>query len=399
MFFYSVSLAAISIAGLLTSAFLRALFVPANRQLNEESLIHSARQNSSLLESLRAYDSVQLLGIAATRLADWQRHFAAATNARARLGQLLIWSTAGTGVINTFEQVFFLGFGIVGITEKQITLGVLFAFMSLRGRLSAAAMQLSLILQDLFLLQTHTRRLSDIVLASPARPADTRGICRPVDGHLSMRDVRFGYHDGQPVLEMFTCDIRVGEHIAVTGPSGCGKSTLLGLLSGQLRPWQGSVCLDDSELDLWRIETLRDSMAIILQNDALFPGSIAENICGFCDSPDMEAMRRAAMSAAIWSDIRAMPMMHNTRIGDMQGGLSGGQRQRIILARAFYRCPRIILMDEATSHLDRDTERQVLDAIDAMSVTAVSVTHRQDVVQRACRVIRLQQVTVPPVGN
>ena len=113
----------------------------------------------------------------------------------------------------------------------------------------------------------------------------------------------------------------------------------------------------------------------------------------------MEAMRKAAISAAIWPDIRAMPMMHNTRIGDMQGGLSGGQRQRIILARAFYRRPRIILMDEATSHLDRDTERQVLDAIDAMDVTAVSVTHRQDVVQRACRVIHLQRETVPPVRN
>ncbi len=387
MFFYSASLAVISIAGLLMSALLRALFVPANRQLNEESLIHGARQNSSLLESLRAYDSVQLLGISSTRLADWQRHFAAATNARARIGQLLIWSTAGTGVINTFEQVFFLGVGIVGITEKQITLGVLFAFMSLRGRLSAAATQLSLIVQDLFLLQTHTNRLSDIVLASPAHQAEARGICRPVDGHLSMTDVSFGYHDSRAVLKSFACDIGVGEHIAVTGPSGCGKSTLLGLLSGQLRPWRGSVCLDNSELDLWRIETLRKSMAIILQNDALFPGSIAENICGFSDSPDMEAMRKAAISAAIWPDIRAMPMMHNTRIGDMQGGLSGGQRQRIILARAFYRRPRIILMDEATSHLDQDTERKVLDAIAAMGATAVSVTHRQDVAQRACRVI------------
>lgn len=389
MFIYSAALAGVSVIGLLLSALLRAALVPTNRRLNEETLVHNARQNSSLLETLRAYDSVQLQGLVATRLADWQRHFAAATNARTRRGQLLIFSTAGSGFISTMEQVLFLGIGIVGITENQVTLGILFAFMSLRGRLSAAALQLSTILQDLYLLKTHTSRLSDILLERPALQVQKHGISKPVRGCLSVGNVSFRYGDGPAILEGFSCAIDAGEHIAITGPSGCGKSTLLAVMSGQLRPQQGSVCLDASELDLWHSESLRNAMAVILQDDALFPGSIAENICGFSEAPDMEAMRRAAVHAVIWSDIRAMPMMHHTRIGDMQGGLSGGQRQRIILARAFYRRPRILLMDEATSQLDRDTERRVMDAIDTMDITTISVTHRQDVIARAERVIRL----------
>ena len=324
------------------------------------------------------------------RLADWQRHFAAATNARARQGQLLIWSNAGTSLISVFEQVLFLGIGIAGIAEKQITLGVLFAFMSLRGRLSTASTQLSVLLQEFFLLKTHTGRLSDILLAPPAPRSDRHAITRPIRGHLSVSELNFHYTEGQSVLKNFNCVVDIGEHVAVTGPSGCGKSTLLGLLAGQLMPKSGCICIDGTELDLWSGDTLCGAVTVVLQDDALFSGSIAENICGFSESPDMDAMREAAKLAAIWSDIRAMPMMHNTQIGDMQCGLSGGQRQRIILARAFYRHPRILLLDEATSHLDGVNEQRVLDGIDAIGVTTVSVTHRSDVMQRADRIIQLR---------
>jgi len=204
-----------------------------------------------------------------------------------------------------------------------------------------------------------------------------------------VNEVSFRYEDGPLIIDALSCTIEVGEHVAITGPSGCGKSTLLGLLCGQLSPMRGCIHLDGSELDLWDDETLSHSMAVVLQNDALFTGSIQENICGFSESPDLAAMREAAIRASIWSDIRAMPMRHNTRIGDTQSGLSGGQRQRIILARAFYRRPKILLMDEATSHLDSATEQRVLDGIAALGITAISVTHRADVVRRASRVIQL----------
>jgi len=389
MLFYSGVLTVVTVVGLSLASLVRAVLLPVNRRLNEEALIHGARQDSSLLETIRAYDSVRLHGLMTLRLADWQRHFAAATNARTRSGRLLIWSNAGTSIVSVFEQMLFLGIGIAGIAEKQITLGVLFAFMSLRGRLSAAAMQLSTLLQDLFMLKTHTGRLSDIVLAEPVRNRPQEAICSTIRGHIDVSEVSFRYEDGPLVIENLSCVIEAGEHVAITGPSGCGKSTLLGLLCGQLPAASGSISVDGNELDLWDSEALSNAMAVVLQNDALFAGSILENICGFSASPDIEAMRDAAIRAAIWAEIRAMPMMHNTRIGDMQGGLSGGQRQRIILARAFYRRPRILLMDEATSHLDGATEKRVLDSVDELGITAISVTHRAEVARRANRVLQL----------
>jgi len=391
MFFYSLLLTTVTVTGLVLAAILRAALLPANRRLNEHSLVYGVRQNSSLLATLSAFDSVRLQGLTTIRLADWQRHFSAATNARTRRGQLSIWSNAGTSLISVFEQVSFLGIGISGIAEKQITLGVLFAFMSLRGRLLAAATQLSVVLQDLFMLKTHTSRLSDIVLTPPAYQSHRHGICKPIRGHLSVKDLNFRYAEGAAILSKFACDIDAGEHIAITGPSGCGKSTLLGLISGRLAATSGSIRIDGIETDLWGNDTLCAAMTTILQDDALFPGSIAENICGFSGAPDMEEIRLAANRAAIWPEIRAMPMMHNTQIGDMQGGLSGGQRQQIILARAFYRRPKILLMDEATSHLDRVTEQRVLDGIDSMGATTISVTHGPDAIRRASRVIQLDR--------
>jgi ATP-binding cassette subfamily B protein RaxB len=127
----------------------------------------------------------------------------------------------------------------------------------------------------------------------------------------------------------------------------------------------------------------------VLQDDALFKGTIADNISGFEPDPDLARVRDAADAAEIWQDIRRMPMSLNTLLGDMGGSLSGGQRQRILLARALYREPRILFLDEATSHLDVTTEGRVLDHLDSLGITIVSVAHRPDVLRRASRIIRL----------
>jgi ATP-binding cassette subfamily B protein RaxB len=389
MFLYSGWLTAVSVAGFLLSVLLLSVILPASRRAQEQAIIHTAAQNSSLLETLRAYDVMQALGLAPLRLAHWQNHFSAATDARLRDGKLAIVESTGNGVIGSIEQVLFLGIGIAGVLENNFTLGVLFAFMSLRGRFGSAALGLAALLQQFFLLKVHTRRLSDIVLAEPAPPSPAGAVACAVRGSLRAEKISFGYAAGEQLVRDFNCDIAVGANVVITGPSGCGKTTLLKLLAGLLSPHSGQMHVDGMEMALWDRDSLRAQTGFVLQNDSLFQGTVAENISAFEPAPDLSRLRAAAISAEIWPDIQNLPMQLETRISDMGRNLSGGQAQRLVLARALYRHPAILFLDEATSHLDVATEKRVLRNIHARGITVISVAHRPAAIERADQIIRL----------
>jgi len=389
MFLYSGWLTAVSVAGFLLSVLLLSAILPASRRAQERAIIHTAAQNSSLLESLRAYDVVQALGLAPLRLAHWQNHFSAATNARIREGKLSIVESTGNGVISAIEQVVFLGIGVAGVLEKNFTLGVLFAFMSLRGRFGSAALGLAASVQQFFLLKVHTKRLSDIVLAEPVRPSPVGAVARSVRGALRAEKLSFAYAENEYLVRDFDCAIAVGANVVITGPSGCGKTTLLKLLAGLLSPRSGRMYVDDLEMALWDRDALRAQTGFVLQNDTLFQGTVTENISAFEPAPDLSRLRAAAVSAEIWPDIQRLPMQLESRISDMGRNLSGGQVQRLVLARALYRHPAILFLDEATSHLDVGTEKRVLQNIHARGITVISVAHRPAAIERADQIIRL----------
>lgn len=389
MLSYSLPLTLVSLGGLFAAALLLSAVMPPTRRLGERALVHQAQQDSSLLETLRTSSAVHALGLAPLRLAHWQNHFVAAMNARVRGGRLLIWQGFGSQLIAAAEQVLFLGVGIGALLENRLTLGVLFAFMTLRGRLAQAAVAMFGVCQELYLLKVHVDRLSDIVMAEAAPLPPTGGITRPVRGSLHARELSFRYPGGPWIVRDFSCVIQAGESVVITGPSGCGKTTLLGLLSAQLSPEAGQLLIDGRELSLWHTPALRRQFALVLQEDALFRGSLAENISAFDPDPDLGRVRDAAVGAGIWDDIERMPMRLETPVGELGGMLSAGQRQRLLLARALYRRPKVLFLDEATSHLDVDTEARVLDHVDSLGITVISAAHRPDVIRRAQRIIHV----------
>jgi ATP-binding cassette subfamily B protein RaxB len=179
--------------------------------------------------------------------------------------------------------------------------------------------------------------------------------------------------------------------VAIVGPSGCGKSTLLKLLLGLLQPTAGSVRVDGRALHRIGLQDHRASVGAVLQDDQLFAGSLADNIAMGDPEPDPERIELASRQAAVHDEIMAMPMRYHTLVGDMGSSLSGGQRQRVILARALYRRPRFLFLDEATSHLDVDRERQVNEAIRGLKITRILIAHRPETIASADRVLVLQQ--------
>jgi ATP-binding cassette subfamily B protein RaxB len=183
--------------------------------------------------------------------------------------------------------------------------------------------------------------------------------------------------------------IKRGEFVAIVGASGCGKSTLLKLLVGLYIPTSGEIEIDGTLASAEKWRAWRKSIGIVGQDDRLFSGSISENIAVFDANIDMERVIESAKSAQIHDEILLKPMQYQTLIGDMGAALSGGQKQRILLARSIYRNPRLLILDEGTANLDRNSETLIADYVSSLNITRIVVAHRPALVERADRVFNL----------
>jgi ATP-binding cassette subfamily B protein RaxB len=269
----------------------------------------------------------------------------------------------------------------------DMTVGMLFAFISYKHQFVNKAARLVERAIEYRMLDLHLERLSDIAGAEPeqghSRPVAYQ---QPIEGNIEIRDLCFRYADGEPfVLRNVNLRIRAGDYVAITGPSGCGKTTLLKVMLGLLEPSSGEILIDGVPLRILGHEAFRKSIGVVMQDDQLLSGSIADNICFFDESFELEHMVHCAGLAGIHEEICRMPMAYNSLIGDMGTSLSGGQKQRVLLSRALYRRPRLLFMDEGTSHLDIAIERQVTAAVKALGLTRVIIAHRPETIASAPR--------------
>jgi ATP-binding cassette subfamily B protein RaxB len=231
------------------------------------------------------------------------------------------------------------------------------------------------------LLRLQGERLADIVLTEPEQDSLAAGHLRiDRDGPLEieLRNVSFRYAPGEDyVLKNINLKITPKDSIAIVGPSGCGKSTLLKIVSGVLMPEEGEVLLNGTPVQRLGLAAYRELLGIVMQEDFLFSGSLADNICMFDAAPDDDRIVEAAKIAKVHEDIIQMPMGYQSLVGGMGSNLSGGQRQRVLLARALYKKPRFLLLDEYTSMLDYETEMRVQNGLAALPVGRLVVTHRR----------------------
>lgn len=210
------------------------------------------------------------------------------------------------------------------------------------------------------------------------------------DIEISVENVSFRYADNEPyVLQNVSFKIGRGKLLALIGRSGCGKSILLDILSGNLPPESGEVMINGHDIYSLPPRFIRDLSAMVRQDNVLFAGSITENICFFDTEPDRGKIEHCACLAMIHEEISAMPMGYETLISDMGSALSGGQKQRIVLARALYCEPKILFLDEATSHLDIANEKAVNANLNGLSIIKIMAAHRKETVESADRKMAL----------
>lgn len=396
MLYYNVQLTLVVLATAAVYFLLRWVLFKPVRVLSEELVILGARESTHFLESIRAVQTVKLFQKENERLAQWMNRLSATLAKDLKLAGWFVHYDAIEAVLFGVENLLVIYFAVAAVNAGSMSLGMLYAFVAYKLAFMAAMNGLVQTWVDVRMLAVHLERLKDIVLTpvekrfidtARADLADPGGR-HSLEGNVEVRNLGFRYSEHEPfVFRHLNFSISAGEAVAITGPSGCGKTTLLKCLLGLLTPVEGQILVDGEDIET--LANYREQIAAVMQDDQLLSGSIGDNIACFDPQIDLNKVRRCARLAGIETEILAMPMQFNTLVGDLGSTLSGGQKQRVLLARALYRAPRILFMDEATSHLDVAMESHVNSNVAALHVTRVLVAHRTETVRSAGRQIEL----------
>jgi subfamily B ATP-binding cassette protein MsbA len=222
-----------------------------------------------------------------------------------------------------------------------------------------------------------------------------------ITGRVNFDSVFFSYRDESWVLKDVTISVAPGEKVALVGPTGAGKSTLADMIPRFYDPQQGVVRIDDVDVKLLDLRTLRRQIGIVPQDPVLLKGSVAFNIAYGLDHPEDEVIVNAAKVAGIHRFIESLPEGYETEVGERGVTLSGGQRQRLAIARAIVRNPRILILDEATSSLDAAVEQEIQEAMQkAMKGrTSIIIAHRLSTIREADRIVVLDKGMVVEEGS
>lgn len=390
MFIYSASLSAVIIAAVMLYAMLRAVVYLPLREASQDGLTLSAKEQSCFLETIRAVRAIKLFGRELDRRGRWLNLMVDSLNRGVRTQQFMLWFGTANTIVFGLESLLIFWLGAHMVLDRTFTVGTLFAFSSYGGQFSGRMSSLIDKFVEFRMLSLHAERLADIIQEPPEEdsPHDIK-----VDGlvpHIELIDVGFRYGDGEQwVVRHLNMHIEAGESLALVGPSGCGKTTVVKLILGLLTPQEGEIRYGGVPIKQLGHRAYRSAVAVVMQDDQLLTGSMADNISFFDSVADQERIEQCARLAAVHEDIAAMPMGYHTLTGDMGTTLSGGQKQRVLLARALYKMPKVLVLDEATSHLDVEREMQVNSAVRALDITRICVAHRPETIAMARRVVRL----------
>jgi ATP-binding cassette, subfamily B, bacterial CvaB/MchF/RaxB len=384
---YSWKLALVVFAAATIYGLLRwALYYPL-KQATQERLLMAAKESSHFLETMRAIQAIRLFSTETERRARWQNLLVDVINRDVSTQKLAIGFKLANTITFGVENLLIFYIAALLIMDSTFTVGMLFAFVSYKVTFTSRISALFEHITNIKMLSLHAERLSDIALTEPEQNNVQENDLDHLQPSIELRNVSFRYGEGEPwVLDNVNLKIEAGQNVAMTGPSGCGKTTLLKVMLGILKPEQGDVLYGGQRVEQIGLINFRRVIGTVMQEDSLLSGSLAENISFFDTIPDMARVEAAAKLAAVDDDIKRFPMGYQTLVGDMGSTLSGGQKQRLFLARALYKKPRILALDEATSHLDLFNEQRVNDALARLKLTRTIIAHRPETIRSAQRV-------------
>jgi ABC-type multidrug transport system fused ATPase/permease subunit len=318
--------------------------------------------------------------------------------------------TLSAGSIISFTSTLLMG--VVSITvmivggrlilNGRMTIGDFFAFTLYMGFLVAPVFQMVSIGTQITEAFAGLDRMHEVLQEQPEDVDPARVVkLERIHGHVHFEDVTFEYEPGKPVLHGVTLDVVPGTVAALVGSSGSGKSTLIGLVAAFAKPATGHIYIDGVDVSTVRLDSYRSQLGVVLQDNFLFDGSIKENILFGKPSASDEEVQRAAAIARVDEFALNMEDGLDTVIGERGVKLSGGQRQRVAIARAILADPRILILDEATSSLDTESEALIQEGLAALMAgrTTFVIAHRLSTIRSADQILVLEQGVIVERGN
>lgn len=401
MAIYSVVMAGIVIAFSCVVFIARAVTFRYVINLERDQLEREASLDTASLEDIRGMRAIKIFGREDFRHSRWQSLFADSINVKLKLMRFSVLSQASGQFSDGLLDILLFLTGGMMIINGDFSIGMLFAFLGYRTQFSDSSKSM---IETFFRFKTvdlHLERLADIAFAETEKTGGVPvTLSETKEELLSLKHVYFRYSSIEDwVLQDISFSLKAGDKIGIVGPSGGGKSTLLKLLIGLYPSESGEIAYNHVPLKDINFESFRSQIGVVMQDDQLLSGTIADNISFFDANVSLERVEAVAKAASIHKGILLMPMGYNSLIGDMGSSLSGGQLQRILIARALYRQPKILFMDEGTANLDEKSQAALVEVLDRLEIPQVLIAHRPGAIAHCDRIITIDQGRITKINN
>ena len=388
MMIYSPILTFVVILALLLCLSFRYITFKNLRQQTQTSINQHAKSMTLFLETLQGILPIKSFLKERVRFNTWRNSYIESLNADIKVARLNVNYEVFNQLLFHVEHILVVCIGATLVLSNRLSVGMLIAFLAYRLLL---VNKTSSFIQNIFnykLIAVQLDRLSDILFQQPEFIKSGSGDKLNFNGSLRLENVCFRYNQNENyILNNINLSINAGEKIAIIGGSGSGKSTLLKIMMGLLSVIEGEIFIDNMPLKDFGLKNYREFTSAVMQDDALLSGSIIDNISFFAEEINLEEVYKVAKLSFIHDEIMKFPMGYETLVGDMGSTLSGGQKQRILLARALYKQPKILFLDEATSHLDITNEKNINNSLKSLNITQIVIAHRQETILMADRII------------
>ncbi|MGC6482902.1 MAG: ABC transporter transmembrane domain-containing protein [Synechococcus sp.] len=404
MVLYSWLLTLIALAVLPIQVGLTLIGAPLFRRQYRQAAEANAKTQSHLVEVLTGIQTVKSQNVEMVSRFSWQELYSSYIN---RAFEKTISGTVlsqTSQVLQKLSQLMVLWVGATLVLSGNLSLGQLIAFRIISGYVTQPLLRLSSIWQNIQELKVSFERLADVI----DTPQESNAVDQakvplpPIQGSVSFENLTFRFRpDAPPVLKDVNLQVKAGTFVGIVGQSGSGKSTLMKLLPRLYAPEEGRVLIDGYDIDKVELYSLRRQIGIVPQDPLLFSGTISENIALTQPDAGSDEIVMAAKLADAHDFIMGLPSGYSTPVGERGASLSGGQRQRIAIARTLLSNPKLLVMDEATSSLDYETERRVCDNLvgAVQDCTVFFITHRLATVRRADLIVVMHLGVVAEIGT